>query len=285
MGKTTNDSKKVRWWPWLIGVIAIYIGYWYVIWISGWFSELEKGKFGDTFGALNALFAGLAFAGVIYAILLQQKELALQRKELKLQRKTLEATEVEVRGQKEQLQAQNQTLQKQNFESSFFQLLSMHNEIVNSLHMHGTNRDYSARECFNYILSICRIYWYNPDQAQNDTSKIKAKFRNHFDETAFDGYLKNIGHYFRHLYQVVKFVDQSDFIKEFEAKKFYTNLILAQLSSDELGLLFYHSLSDRGTEFKGLVERYALFENISSEVLIDEEHKKLYAPSAYGESD
>ncbi len=42
-----------------------------------------KGQFGDTFGALNALFSGLAFAGVIYTILLQRKELKLTREELK----------------------------------------------------------------------------------------------------------------------------------------------------------------------------------------------------------
>ena len=41
------------------------------------------------FGAINALFSGLAFGGVIYAILLQRKELALQREELALTRKEL----------------------------------------------------------------------------------------------------------------------------------------------------------------------------------------------------
>ena len=29
----------------------------------------KAGEFGDTFGAINALFSGLAFAGVVYAIL------------------------------------------------------------------------------------------------------------------------------------------------------------------------------------------------------------------------
>jgi hypothetical protein len=43
----------------------------------------NRGNFGDYFGSLETLFSGLAFAGVIYAILLQQDELTLQRKELK----------------------------------------------------------------------------------------------------------------------------------------------------------------------------------------------------------
>ena len=48
-------------------------------------------------------------------------------------------------------------------------------------------------------------------------------------------------------------------------------------------LLFYHGLSDRGAKFKDLIEKYALLEDLPSEVLIDEEHRKLYALSAYGE--
>jgi hypothetical protein len=42
------------------------------------------------FGAANALFSGFAFAGVIFAILLQRRELALQREELRFTRVELE---------------------------------------------------------------------------------------------------------------------------------------------------------------------------------------------------
>lgn len=48
-----------------------------------------RGQFGDLFGAVNALFSGLAFAGLIYTVLLQRHELALQREELKLQREEM----------------------------------------------------------------------------------------------------------------------------------------------------------------------------------------------------
>ena len=36
----------------------------------------DRGLFGDMFGAMNALFGGLAFAGIIYTILLQRVELS-----------------------------------------------------------------------------------------------------------------------------------------------------------------------------------------------------------------
>lgn len=51
-----------------------------------WDGMAERGQFGDLFGAVNALFSGLAFGGVIYAIFLQRNELSLQRRELELTR-------------------------------------------------------------------------------------------------------------------------------------------------------------------------------------------------------
>jgi hypothetical protein len=47
-------------------------------------------ELGDSYGALNALFSGLAFAGVIVAILLQSAELRLQREELEDTRQVME---------------------------------------------------------------------------------------------------------------------------------------------------------------------------------------------------
>jgi uncharacterized membrane protein len=52
----------------------------------------ERGSFGDSFGFINALFSGIALAGVIYTLFLQQKELKLQKQELKLTREELKRT-------------------------------------------------------------------------------------------------------------------------------------------------------------------------------------------------
>jgi hypothetical protein len=43
----------------------------------------NAGTFGDSFGAINALFSGLAFLGVIVAIILQRQELIEQRLEIR----------------------------------------------------------------------------------------------------------------------------------------------------------------------------------------------------------
>ena len=48
------------------------------------------GEFGDMFGAVNTLFSGLAFLGVIITVWMQSEELRLQRKELESTRAELE---------------------------------------------------------------------------------------------------------------------------------------------------------------------------------------------------
>ena len=269
MSETADGSGKVRWWPfWLILSFVVIFWFLFLIELFPWWVTDHRGQFGDSFGVINALFSGLAFAGVICAILLQKKELELQRKELK-------DTRTEIRGQKE-------TLQKQNFESSFFQLLGMHSEIVNSMEMPRENL--SGRECFRSLRGNLN----NRLEIAISQGRPKTEvFNAVYEEEFFSVFQPYVGHYFRHLYNIVKFVHEHEFFdeKNFKEKKRYTNFIRAQLSCNELGVLFYNYLSDRGAKFKDLVEKYALFEDMPSEVLIDEEHRKLYVPSAYGESE
>ena len=50
------------------------------------------GTFGDSFGAVNALFSGLALTGVLVALFLQRTELRYHREELVLTREAQEST-------------------------------------------------------------------------------------------------------------------------------------------------------------------------------------------------
>jgi len=61
----------------LIWLLSVFV-------LPCFYPELEdRAKLGDSFGVINSLFSGLAFAGIIYTILLQRKELVLQRDELR----------------------------------------------------------------------------------------------------------------------------------------------------------------------------------------------------------
>lgn len=68
---------------WIISTILIIFG------LDNW---SDRGTFGDLFGAINALFSGLAFAGLIYTIVLQKQDLELQRNEISLNREELKKT-------------------------------------------------------------------------------------------------------------------------------------------------------------------------------------------------
>jgi hypothetical protein len=79
--------------PAFIALIIFCLWFGYAFWIESKYSTMgDRGLHGDMYGGLNALFSGLAFAGVIYTIHLQREELALQRKELELTREELKRT-------------------------------------------------------------------------------------------------------------------------------------------------------------------------------------------------
>jgi hypothetical protein len=69
----------------LVLVLTLWVGSYFVVGALNLTLE-QRGQFGDMFGAVNSLFTGLAFAGLIATIFLQRDELALQRTELQLQR-------------------------------------------------------------------------------------------------------------------------------------------------------------------------------------------------------
>ncbi|HEX8480809.1 MAG TPA: hypothetical protein VF650_02780 [Allosphingosinicella sp.] len=73
----------------------------------------DSGPVGDTFGAVNALFSGLAFAGVVYALNLQRRDLFAQREEMLEARRVSEDQLAEMRAARE-LQGQPLALPKFN---------------------------------------------------------------------------------------------------------------------------------------------------------------------------
>ena len=89
-------------------------------------SHFDKGTFGDMFGAVNALFSGLAFAGLIYTAMMQREELELQREELGLTRqefKRMVATQ----------ELSEQALKKQAQAYIYSAIVNGHNSIVHQL--------------------------------------------------------------------------------------------------------------------------------------------------------
>ncbi|MBZ0273785.1 hypothetical protein K8I61_17230 [bacterium] len=85
-----------------IKVAGVVFGLWLLFgWIAPPGDAERAGQFGDQFGSVNALFSGLAFAGVIVALIMQRRELQLQREQLEAQLEELtlaRAESVQTRG-------------------------------------------------------------------------------------------------------------------------------------------------------------------------------------------
>lgn len=83
----------------------------------------------------------------------------------------------------------------------------------------------------------------------------------------FNGHLSRLSHYIRHLFQLIKFInDQPDEILNYEAKYEYASTVRAQLSSHEQLLLYYNALSVLGNPWldkeNDLLLKYCMVKSI-----------------------
>src|SRR5688572_28484304 len=92
--RKTASRSKLRWRLLLIisclGVISLWGANFFVLYC---FEPTQRGTYGDMFGAVNALFTGLAFAGLIISILLQQKQINQIEEDNEHRRKTEQVNE------------------------------------------------------------------------------------------------------------------------------------------------------------------------------------------------
>lgn len=330
-----QEKSKPEFWPVakiVIGVLVLWGLSW--IWINTYITKEKlgipetaiisneelQGVFGDKFGAVNALFSALAFAGIIFTIILQKKELKLQREELE-----------ETRGE---FIKQNRTLNRQRFENTFFQLLKLHGDIVDKFKIKGFDgNDYEKREFFlgaikdfkykseyKYFIysglnklepeeinsikadrDITQTYKSKLEQEEikNILELTNAEIDNFICEPTenkerivaneyknfFHRHQYNLGHYFRNLYHIFKYIYITKLISD-EDKQFYASIVRAQLSTDELVLIFYNSLtpvyyfSDTPNlgypNFKYLIDEFDILQNMNSRLLLDKRHLDIF---------
>lgn len=284
-------------WSLIIGTILIGL-----LWGGSWLlidfnieNSTNRGEFGDKFGAINSLFSGLAFLGLIVTLLFQKEELELQRQELSETRKELE-------GQKKEFEEQNKIMRRQSFENTLFNMLSLQQEIVNKLSFSGIKNtldlntnffggmevkvipekiDLLGRSVFEELYNEVEVTYVNINGKEAKEDGIKNILNKRIDfysqikeTTLFD-------HYFRHLYRIFKYIKESDLIAE-EEKYEYSCIVRSQLSDYELVMLFYNCISVNGKDkFKPLIEGFAVFNNIRSELLVDSDDRRFYEKSAF----
>lgn len=91
----------------------------------------------------------------------------------------------------------------------------------------------------------------------------------------FEGYNHQLAHYYRHLFQTVKFVaNQDENLISYNQKRNYIRILRAQLSNNEQALLFYNWHSDFGKQWENdsnkFLTDYRMIHNIYNDLLISE---------------
>lgn len=99
--------------PRLISLVTIAIFSFATVLICTLGLTEKAGWFGDLFGSINALFAGLAFAVVAYSILLQQTQMKQQQEMLSLQQEELRLTREEAKRSADAQELSQQSLSEQ----------------------------------------------------------------------------------------------------------------------------------------------------------------------------
>lgn len=190
----------------------------------------NSAQFGDSFGPLGALMAAVAAAAAVGAFFAQKQELADARADASEER-ALSA--------------------KRDFEATLFNLIELFRDAAKEIEVsdnYGQNplsgRDAIKRFVDEKILS-------GRGKVADMQEAYRDAYKNHQDD---------LGHYFRILYQIVRYIDESD-VKD---KALYVRVVRSTLSNSEIVLLGLNCLFGEGEKkFKPLVERYALLHNVS----------------------
>lgn len=216
--------------------------------------KIREGQFGDSFGALNALFSGLAFSGVLITLLMQRKDLSETR---------------------------NESIRQQT-ESQFYNMLNLQQQVVQAFDLHrlgSTSLTIQGRDCFRD--------WGRKLKTRYDELGPEYKYEETLERalSAYDKILQahqgDLGVYFRSLYSIFRLISNANHVD----RQGFANVVRSFLSDYELVLLFYNCLSVRGEKFKGYAKTYALFDNLDISLLPREEHVELMDKVAYGKNE
>lgn len=255
---------------WIIGVSAICLVssaavYWYMLHHNGVSSDpAHWGQMGDYFGGvLNPLLAFFSLLTICYTLALQIEESA----------KTTRFNAV------------------QKFESMLFEMIRMHRDNLASVDLwskgqNGQSRETNGRDCLLIFLKWIRKNFETVKHGKTIEAACVEAYRIFYEDR---GRKTEVGHYFRNLYHIFKYIDASQLLSDAE-KMHYAKIVRAQLSVPEVALLFLNGLHPRGKNFREYIIKYSLLQDLDASDLnftglTQKEMVGVYAQSAFGDSD
>lgn len=251
----------------------------------------DWGSVGDFFGGvLNPTFALLSLILITYTLMqnkkaLEQSEKAVQQgteaieqneRALRVSNEELKLTRDELANSSEALKEQASLLAVQSFETTFFNMLELHNKNLNRIKFTSSEimqtitnkfrpdiiyRKSTMHEGITALEILIQIIEHPPESSlQNENVKVAQSL------TTFSHIYPEHGHlissYFIHLYQILKLIENTQF--SYEDKKKYSNILRSQLKNQELSLLILNCLRvgvDDG-EFRKLVIEFEILEHL-----------------------
>lgn len=224
-------------------------------------------------GPVTALWSLTGLLLVYAAFIGQRQQLLQQQADLDLNRLELTLTRQELAGQKNEMEKQNLAARKQYFETTFFNLLRLHQEITENItieFLQGNNL--RGRNCFWRFYNDIKGKFPNIE-GNNDVEFIASIYGDHFIH--FD---TEIVRYFRNLANILLYIKQEDIPN----KILYVSILKTQLSDGELLLMFYHGLSFYAEYgLKTLIEEFSLLEQVPIKKLISPTHVQYYNQNAF----
>jgi hypothetical protein len=215
---------------------------------------------------------------------------------------------------KAQFEEQQKFFQKQQFESTFFNMMKQLEDIINNLSFHNVK----GREIFTYFYLTSRqvvdnielvniakhLYPLNTfideTQASRNDNLFICIFKGKEQLVSYEGVSSLIrlfgifgfessysvvylDFYFRFIYRILKFVDESNFIEDdpryIDERYKYTSLLRAVLSPSELYFIYYDGLTNKGIEkFKPLIEKYSILKNFMIDMTENSKFDKALNP-------
>lgn len=205
------------------------------------------GQFGDFFGGtLNPILAMLSLFAILGALIIQSRELSSSTSALK---------------------EQSEHLSLQAFENTFFAMVQINSENVRSLDLEDTEKSdgYNpGRGAFRFLVSRLKISYeftskYNA-AGKDEREVISLAYSNFY--TSNDRF---IGHYLSGLERIIEFIE----MRRPADKGQYYLVVGAQLSQNELLLLFYHSLGCSGVLSVENLNKFNFFDKLTDKSLFN----------------
>ena len=211
---------------------------------------------------------------------------------------------VTFREQRRQFDAGRRDAGRERFESTFFNMLSMLYNVRESVNAEISRRteasmssisDYyegfhkyyagcTGRRDLEEVASYLEKGELNVVELEKAEQTIGGLYEEYMHAMRCD-----IGYYYRYVFNTINFViDHWMGVPGGEADIHrYLNLLQAQMSDDELGLVFYDALSNKGLDkhyehrFKSLLDTSGFLENINSSALLSRSHHILYSGTIF----